>query len=74
MADGLTGAECSFVVVADDSAQEPIVARGHPVVVVERDAGECRHINPELRRVWDMLREDGVQGVDAFDDEHRVVL
>ena len=70
LVDGLAGGEGAVVVVADDAAQQPVVAGRHPVVVVERDAGEGRDEDLEriLRRdLRDQLR---VEGVDAFDQQH----
>ena len=72
LADGLLCGESTFVVVADDAAQQPVVACRYPVVVVERDAGQRRDIDLVFQRVVYLLRQQGVQGVDALDDEHRV--
>ena len=74
LADGLAGAEGSLIVVADDATQQAVVAGGHPVVVVERDAGEGGDIHLELLAVGDALGEHGVKGMDTLDDEHGVVL
>ena len=43
-------------------------------MVVERDAGQRRDVNLELRGVRNRLREQRVQRVYALDDEHAVAL
>ena len=68
LGDGLLGGIGAFIVVADDSPEQAVVAHGNPVVVVERDAGEGGDVDLVLQRVVDLLREQRVQGVDAFDD------
>ena len=72
LGDGLLCRVGTFVVVADDAPQQAVVAHGYPVVVVYGYAGEGRDVDLVLQRVIDLLREQGVQGVDAFDDEHCV--
>ena len=41
LADGLAGGESSFVVITYDAAQQAVILRGNPVVVIERHASEC---------------------------------
>ena len=41
LGDGLLCGISPFVVVANDAAQQSVVADGNPVMVVERDTGQC---------------------------------
>ena len=53
LTDGLTGGIGTLVVVADDAAQETVVLRGNPVVVVEGDAGQGGDIDLVFQFVVD---------------------
>ena len=68
LGNGLLGGKGSLVVVADDTAQLAVVANGNPVVVVERDAGQCRNIDLVFQGVGNFLRQQGVQGVNTLND------
>ena len=72
LGNGLTCRIGSLVVVADDATKEAVVADGYPVVVVERDAGKGRDVDPVFQRVFDILRQLGVQRMDTFDNQHRI--
>ena len=48
LTDGLTGRECSLVVIAYDATQQAIILCGNPVVVVERYAGQGRNVDALL--------------------------
>ena len=70
--NGLLGSIGAFVIVADDTAQQSVVARGNPVVVIERDASEGRDIDLVRHVVGNLFRQQRVQGMDALDNQHRI--
>ena len=72
LGDGLPGGEGSLVVVAYDAAQQPVVADGYPVVVVQRYAGQRRDVYLVFHCVVNLLCQQRVQCVYALDDEHGV--
>ena len=72
--DGFLGRIAAVVVVADDAAYQSVVGGGYPVVVVQRDGGQGRHVNLVLVFGRDMRCQFGVQGMDAFQDEDGVLV
>ena len=72
IADGLLRAECAFVVVADDSAEEAVVAGRDAVVVVNGDAGDGVDEDAELAICRNLVGQTRVKGVDSLNEEHRV--
>ena len=72
LSNGLLRCKRTLVVVTDDASEQPVVARRNPVVVVERNACEGRNIHLVLGRVGNLLREQRIQGVNAFNDEHGI--
>ena len=57
LADGLAGSIGTLIVVADNAAQETIVLRGDPVVVVEGDTGQGGDVDLVFQRIVDACRE-----------------
>ena len=57
LTDGLAGGIGTLVVVANDAAQQAVVLRGDPVVVIEGDAGQGRDVDLVFQFVVDACRE-----------------
>ena len=55
LGNGLLGGIGTLVVVADDTAQQSVVADGNPVVVVDGDTGEGGYIYLVFQRVGQFL-------------------
>ena len=70
--DGLLGGKGAFVVVADDAAQQTVVANGNPVVVIQRDTGQRRGVDLVFHGIRNILRQQRVQSMDTFYDKYGV--
>ena len=72
LTDGLASRKGALVIVADNTAQQSVILRGNPVMIVERDARQRRYIYLLLQTVIDTLRQQRGQRMDTFDDEYAI--
>ena len=67
-ADCLLCSRSAILEIAYDAAQQAVVGRRHPVVVVNRQGRKGRHIEPELHLLGNICREFWIETVDTFNE------
>ena len=72
--DSLTGRISPVIKVADNAAKQTIVCRRNPVMVVQRNSGQCRDINLELLFIRDMRCQFRIQRMNTFQNENRIIF
>ena len=64
----------SIIEVTDNTTQQTVVSCRNPVMVIQRDGGQCRNINLEFPFSRYMRRQFRVQGMNTFQNQNRIIF
>ena len=73
LTNGFTCSESTLVIVTYDASKETVVTSRNPVMVVERDTGECRGVDLIFFFVRDERCKPWIESMYALDDKHMIL-